>query len=694
MMPLFWVMFWSILPLLLPFSDQERCPVHESSESPLLKSLQCYNDYATFVNCEWTEHRNTTLQLWFKKENGREQCMPFGTPAQHESERRIVQCRYNDTAFSIGINHTVFFLEDTKQTHCSYVSPRPLDLSKRLRARPPVNLSTHDAGNGGRLLRWHSPYPSSSSLNQNITYQLSYRRDGEDNWMTEDARNTSMKLEKQLLVLGHTYEARVRARVRVGQWSHWSTVVTWQMEDSVRPSPRLHCVLVGETEVMCSWEVSKELADFITYQLACGHNQTAPSERCCVNSTVNSDLGGAVLKYSCSLIVTNPEHLLLELVPTHNAKIFFTHQHIRPHPPEKVAVREKNGNWRVEWIKPSISSIVRLFYQVCYYSTQDEAWSVRNISEGSMSLTILQNSLVPSQDYQVKVRSLVIQRKDSMYRGIPSEWTDPVTWTSHGGSPSMSTVIYISISVFATTVFLTLYCTIPACKRRVTLWVDSIPSPGKSKILSEIKSATSQTLTQSEKTSVCKVQHLDTRSTCSLDASLCPNKSSENENAIEDEYCWNCDNSLSVSKQGNSSGMSSMSFSGPYIFCQEPEPICRSLDVKCNEEERKTLSDDSVSSPPVNFTLYGDSYVFLPNLSTSKSTQDLLSHTEPNTNTQRQEQAEQADQHHPDTTERPDKTDVMPGSWQPPAYTSGPVIGWPQGDAIHSSGYCQLPTVH
>lgn len=51
-----------------------------------------------------------------------------------------------------------------------------------------------------------------------------------------------------------------------------------------------------------------------------------------------------------------------------------------------------------------------------------------------MSLTILQNSLVPSQDYQVKVRSLVIQRKDSMFRGIPSEWTDPVTWTSHGGT--------------------------------------------------------------------------------------------------------------------------------------------------------------------------------------------------------------------------------------------------------------------
>lgn len=40
--------------------------------------------------------------------------------------------------------------------------------------------------------------------------------------------------------------------------------------------PSLHCVLDGENEVMCSWKVSRELAHFITYQLACQHNQTAP----------------------------------------------------------------------------------------------------------------------------------------------------------------------------------------------------------------------------------------------------------------------------------------------------------------------------------------------------------------------------------------------------------------------------------
>lgn len=51
-----------------------------------------------------------------------------------------------------------------------------------MRAQPPDNLSTRDTGDGGRLLSWSSPYPSSSSLNQNITFQLSYRTDGQDSW--------------------------------------------------------------------------------------------------------------------------------------------------------------------------------------------------------------------------------------------------------------------------------------------------------------------------------------------------------------------------------------------------------------------------------------------------------------------------------------------------------------------------------
>lgn len=657
----------------------------------MLKSLQCHNDYESSVLCKWREHGNTTLQLWFKTENNRKQCVPYGAEAQDAVEHRTVQCRYKTPVFAIGIKHTVFFLKN--KTVCSSVPHKPLDLSQHLRTRPPVNLSTHDGGDGGRRLSWSSPYPSSSSLNKHIKYQLSYRIHKQDNWTTEDATNTSVKLAKRSFLAGCRYEARVRAQTSVGQWSDWSPVVTWHTKEDAGQFPSLHCVLDGEKEVTCSWEVSREVAHFITYQLACRHNQTALSERCCVNPTVSSDLSRAVLRYSCSLTVADPAHLLMELQPARNAKSFKPDQHIRPNPPQQVKVRQKDNNWMVEWTHPSTAAKLRLCYQVRYYRTQDQGSSVwLNISEGSMSLNILGASLAPSQRYQVKVRSLVVP---AHYKGIPSEWTDPVEWTSHDASWSRATLIYLTISVFVAAVFLTLYCTIPACRRRAVLWVDSVPSPGKSKILSEMKSATSRTLMQSETMTICKVLHSDSISSCSSDTLLWPNKDTGKkclEHLEQDEGCWKCDNLPSPAEKVNNSDTSSMSFSGPYIFCQSSTPSRRSADVKCEDRERKqeTPSNDSASPSPATFALYGEGYVCLPNHRVSRSTQDLVSHSDANTNTHRHDSVEQDQQ-------CPDKTDMQPGlselanGHQPPAYTSGPFTPWPQGGSTQASGYCHLP---
>lgn len=40
-----------------------------------------------------------------------------------------------------------------------------------------------------------------------------------------------MKLENRLLLPGRLYEARLRARASVAQWSVWSPEVTWRAEE-------------------------------------------------------------------------------------------------------------------------------------------------------------------------------------------------------------------------------------------------------------------------------------------------------------------------------------------------------------------------------------------------------------------------------------------------------------------------------
>ncbi|XP_072225687.1 cytokine receptor common subunit beta [Leuresthes tenuis] len=694
-MALFWALLWSVLPTMALFSGLDHCGFQERSSSQtassLLESLQCYNDYATHVHCKWKRHSSAALQLWFKTKKSSELCVPLD--AANAAEPESVHCRYETKLFAIAIHHTVFFLDNNTMTVCSSVPHQSAALSQHLRARPPVNLSSFEAGDGGQRLQWSSPYPPSSSLNKDLTYQLGYRTQAQDFWTVENVTTTSVTLERRLLLPGHRYEARVRAQASMGQWSDWSPVVIWQTKDDFGQVPTLHCILEGEREVMCSWEVNTELANIISYQLACRHKQTTPSARCCLNQTVSLGLTGTAVRYSCALTAEDPEDLQLELLPTHNAKTFKAHQHIRPNPPQQVKVKEKHNNWMVEWTSIEPASILRLSYQVYYYRTEDEGSAVMlNISEASTWATILGTSLSPLQEYQVKVRSLVVPGHGSRFEGIPSEWTDPVKWTSNKAIWSFPSMIYVLITVFVVTIFLTLYCTIPACQRKVMLWVDSVPSPGKSKILSEIKSASCQTLMQSEKTSYCKVQHLDSLSTCSSDALLWPSKGTEKKYLDQDEKWWKSDNLTSTVEKVDSNDTSCLSFSGPYIFCQVSPSTPRSVNVQTEERYQETSSDISVSPVPVPASLYGEGYVWLPSRAVLRSTQDLTFQSNESTSSQWCDSAEQ-DHDCPNSTSRPIQSEDQSSPSestiqdQPPEYTSETFSPWPQMSTIEASGF-------
>ncbi|KAK2833726.1 hypothetical protein Q5P01_017615 [Channa striata] len=686
MMRLIWVVLCSVTLV----SGSDRCTIREQegNVSPLLESLQCHNDYESNVYCEWTGHDDEPLQLWYNTGDKRKLCEPYSPPVPDQPG--TVHCTFKDSALSIGVKHTMYFLRN--DSNCLSVPRTPVGLSQHLRTRTPEDLSTHDAGDGGRRISWSSPYPSSSPLSKNLTYQLSFRTDRQNSWTTKDVTNTSVTLQKHLFHPGYRCEAKVRARASVSQWSDWSPVVHWRIEQDPGQPPSLNCVLNSETEVMCSWEVSKELAESITYHLQCQHNRTAPSEKCC--EPVVSVLSGTLQRYNCLLNVKDPAQMLLKLLPTHNAKSFKVHQHIRPKPPHGVKVKDRKTSWIVEWNKPSTDSKVRLNYQVCFYKTQDQGPCPLNIVSNPL-LNIPANGLDPSQGYMVKVRSVVVPGEGPRYEGIPSEWTDPVKWTTHPATWSSVTFLYILIGVFVAAVFLTFYYAFPTCHRKLILWVDSVPSPGKSKILSDIKSATSQYLVQSENTFICKVLDLDTVSTCSSEASLWPNADANKKCLELDEGFWNGDNLPPITDTVSSSDTSSMSFSGPYILCQsKTKSAAAKPEVKVKEDKPSSTSPPS----PIGSPLYGEGYVCLPSRTMSRSTQDLVSHCETNKHTPTRDAAEQATvQQCPDAALRPDKANVQadPGqpaiSAGPPAYTSGPLSSWPQGGHMQTSGYCVLP---
>ncbi|XP_054606667.2 cytokine receptor common subunit beta isoform X2 [Nothobranchius furzeri] len=717
-MDLLWVLLWSVVSDVAFSSSLGPCGVQQShssqSASSLLKSLRCYNDYKSHVECDWEKQENSAaLQVWIQTESTRGMCVP--TDASHSVGDGRARCRYDTQLFAVAISHTVFFLDNETKSLCSFNQNKFQDLVLHLRARPPVNLSRSEEGGGGWTLQWSSPYPPSSLVN--LTYQLSYRMQTQNIWTTETVTSTSVKLERQTLLPGHLYEARVRTWAGLSQWSKWSPVVTWLTREDLVRAPSLDCVLDGLNLVTCSWEVSPELDHLITYQLTCRQNHTARRERCCRNLTVSAEPGGTAVSYSCSMTVADPRHLQLNLQPARNAKIFKAHQNIQPNPPQQVTVKEEDSNWTVEWTEPDKpNEPVKLCYQVVYYRMDDQSsltWL--NISAITRSVTILGSSLVPLQDYQVKVRSLVDPKSNS-YKGIPSKWTEPVNFSPSEATSLLFHITYFFIGVVVAAVFLTVYCLVPSCQRKLMLWVESVPSPRKSKSLSEIKvrltdmfgmvrdfrvfhltmhfifsscvvliqSVPSSTLMHNEKTSICKVRRLDSLSTCSSEVLLWESQVTQTKCVGPNSRSWGCGNLTPLVGKVNCSDTLSMSF-----ICQASDSRSMLRNAQQEEKDYEPPTEEVPLSPFLGSSLYGKDYVCLPSRVMSRSTQELTAHSKCGG-------AEQS-QRRPETKPRSvgldgpcTPRDPATGS-HPSAHTSGSFCSWPQAGASQTSDYCHLP---
>ncbi|KPP59575.1 hypothetical protein Z043_122491, partial [Scleropages formosus] len=335
-----------------------------------MESLQCYNDYASHINCTWTEseavHRVSPLSLYHLDENDRDSpCVPFGPQEHHVGGQLRVRCRYNTSVFGIGSPHTFFF----KTPHSAAMS-RTIHLSQNVKVGPPQGLSLNVTEMGSRLLSWKSPLTPASPLHPTLSYQIRYRRLGQ-RWMTLDISDVKWDIGAESLVPGSRYEAMVRARGGRGPWSDWSPPVLWQTEEASGPQGpyNLQCFFDGNMTVSCSWELRRDLAESVTYRLSYQTNSSAAVQHCYGVIPVVHDPSDPIVQFRCSFFVSRAEELQVNLTPEYKKKQFCSHTNIRLPPPGPVKVTEKDQMFELSW-KPPVSPKVKVSYQARYWSME------------------------------------------------------------------------------------------------------------------------------------------------------------------------------------------------------------------------------------------------------------------------------------------------------------------------------------
>ncbi|KAG5832521.1 hypothetical protein ANANG_G00292030 [Anguilla anguilla] len=552
---------------LVPACGTPRCAVHNGISdtntlyaASALESLRCLNDYLSHIRCSWTEsmqmHSQAPLSLYHWNNVDRESpCLPYRHPDQLPDGRLTVHCRYNTTGFAMGARDAFFF-----KTPCPPALTKTVSPLQHVRLGPPRNLSQRAVEGGGAVLKWQDPRtpppranapPSATKSATEGAAARTGRAGRNRRRINKDAGNPpntvqevevselELRFEAGSLAADCEYEAKVRVREDKGLWSEWSPLVEWKTENVPGPS-NLQCVFDGQMEVHCSWEVKRELAEVITYRLSYRLNQSLPAQWCSMSSPPNAQHSrDPVLRFSCSFSVSEPEQQLqVELLPTYN------------HQGDPVSQTRSTFSTRSGGGEDDVSQLYR------------ERPLFRHA----------QGSLLPSTHYAAQVRAWAIPR--TSYTGPPSEWTQQIEWTTHPAPWSISTLIYIPIAVLVGIIFISLYFTLPACRRRIVLWKVSVPTPIKSKVLEEIMKRTPSTKPtlqkEIEKTLICSVQVLGkVNESCYLEDCSQPQKLAKGNSPGP---CWEtAPKTALLGSPGppDSPQEASLSFSGPYILCPD-----------------------------------------------------------------------------------------------------------------------------
>uniref|UniRef100_H2ZZ29 Fibronectin type-III domain-containing protein n=1 Tax=Latimeria chalumnae TaxID=7897 RepID=H2ZZ29_LATCH len=414
------------------------------SYGALIGSLECVTDYKSQSNCTWTESEKARqfVSMSLYDISFDEEGHAYHTIGKQSSEGSEYYRVWGGGKVlrKMGSVVHIYFIFDIMSfffpaTHVSVVKPHP-----------PHNLSVKTTDAGNFLLAWETEYARDPTgvLWGAVQYEVSYKRSWET-WddstfvfLNEDT--PQMELNGLLLDPGVEYSARVRAKPRGdqgfrGHWSEWSPSAMWQSATDLGVKLRkLQCVHNGIDKVECSWEVRREVAESVLFNLTL-QDGAGSRERTCDLLEPICDSKSLYISYRCQvrgIQVQLSEMWKVHLRPLELRKTICPNYNIKLPPPFNLSVSELlDGNFKVEWKKAELPYPHMQQKYELQFKKQAEAWEfseTRVLDQDTTDMLLPKMLLDSGSSYVMRVRTKMLKTKTLSYDGPWSQWSQEAKW--------------------------------------------------------------------------------------------------------------------------------------------------------------------------------------------------------------------------------------------------------------------------
>ncbi|KAM6291556.1 cytokine receptor common subunit beta-like [Porphyrio hochstetteri] len=478
-------LFIFLLSLHLAFS------VQAIQESIPMKSLSCYNDYNSQVTCTWLEHSEAHalvgMTLYQRDSIAVENREMFCTNQKEKDSYIHWVCHNTTNNFGIGVEY-IYSFKPNKMLQAEL----DVDLFKNVQTLPPQKLSASLIGSEAILLTWKAA-DGSQALGNALDYEVTYKRDWES-WEKAAllllSNTTHCNLSYKDLVPGSSYVARVRARPgrasgSSGQYSEWSTEVSWQTPEGGLDPRNLRCLFNGADRLTCSWEVKKAITTSVLFGLFFKATPASAEAEC-------SPVHEKALRHipyvlqSCEIPVSSPSSQSQYHVSVRaktEEKIFESYKNIKVLPPTNVSViLTENQEYKLLWIKHTLGyNFIKQRYQFEYWKNNqyEQTHQTLDISNDEPPFILTLQMLASSTEYRGKMRARVNTPLD--YEGPWSEWSEEFAWKTENVLPTV--VLPVMLSALIIPLLIVTYCSYKCFLRKKKMWEEKIPNPSKSLLI-------------------------------------------------------------------------------------------------------------------------------------------------------------------------------------------------------------------